>query len=146
MSFADLNLAAAADRGFVLEILHPDTRVPLTAPDGTPVTLTLLGRDSEAFIQAERRNREKAVDNLTSGVKYKAAEADRISAETMADITKAWTGIPKAWLDPTGEDKDETLIPLSKESALKLYANRGVKWLSEQAEKALNDRGKLLRA
>lgn len=143
MSLASLNTAAAANEGRTMPVLHPTDRTPLKDEKGKPVTIDLLGRDSDVFVKAENAARNKAVEGIKEGVKFSSAAADLAGAETLARATTAWSGIPKGWID--GSD-DETPVPHTFENAVALYSNKGVAWLRDQADKFIGDRGNFLKA
>ena len=131
------------NEGRPMAVKHPSTRAPLTAADGTPVVLTLLGSDSEVFTNADLEIQRATVDSLTGGGPAFDPVANYAkAAEIMAACTTGWTGVPQGWIDGTD---DETPAPFSKENAAKLYANPGVKWVRIQADKFMGDRSRFLR-
>ena len=79
MSLADLNTAAAANRGAVMTVLHPVDRVPLKQADGSLITMRLLGRDSDEFIAGERRARKAIREAITKRQPYSPADEDRMA-------------------------------------------------------------------
>lgn len=144
MGLTSLQTAASSNEGRKLAVLHPEDKVPLFAGEGegkVPVTITLQGRDSDTYIRAERSNRELAFDQMTRKGKFKAAEQDHRNDALLAACTTTWTGIPKGWIDGTD---DETPVEFSRESALALYANPGVKWLREQVDEFVGERANFL--
>lgn len=143
MSLSALQTSSAANEGRVMLVLHPSTRVPLKDAAGSEVWIRLRGKDSDAFIEAERKARERNIENLQNRVKFSAAEADRISAETMAACTVEWSGVPTGWVERSDDDAP---IAFSPGAALKLYENPGVDWLFEQADKFVADRANFLKA
>lgn len=144
MSLSDLNLASAADQGAVLKVLHPENQAPFEGAGGELVTLTLLGKDSDEWVRAERKSKQALREGLMRRQKYSAAGEDHSEALALAAVTKGWTGIPLAWLEPGG--KDESPAPFTPENAGKLYANRGVRWIREQADEFIADRANFLKA
>ena len=144
MSLANLNTASAANRGAEMTVLHPVDRVPLKQEDGSHVTMTLLGRDSDEFISAERRARKAAREAATKRLPYSPADEDRQGDSALAAATVSWNGIPAGWLEPGGTD--ETPVPFSPENAIKLYGNPGVRWLRDQVDEFIGDRANLLKA
>jgi hypothetical protein len=143
MSLASLNFATAANEGRVLTVLHPIERTTLLGADGKPVTITLLGKDSDAFVAAENAARNRAVEQVTSGAKFSAAASDEEAASSLARATTGWSGVVQGWIDGTD---DETPAKFSVENARKLYLNRGVKWLRDQADRFVGDRANFLPA
>ena len=141
MSLAALNFASAANQGVVMPVLHPVDRVPIKNGE-TAITITLLGKDSDAFVAAERAARNRQVENLKDRVKYSAAEDDRQAAETLAGCIVTWDGIPTCWVEG-GED--ETPIAFSREAAVKMMLNPGVSWLFTAIDKYVGDRSHFLK-
>lgn len=144
MSLASLNTSAAANRGAVMTVLHPVDRVPLKGADTQPITLTLLGRDSDEFTRAERNARKAAREAMVKRQAYSPADEDRMADAALAAATTGWSGIPMAWLEAGGTD--ETPAPFSAENALKLYGNPGVRWLRDQADEFIGDRANFMKA
>lgn len=144
MSLASLNLSSASNKGRTMTVLHPEERTPLKTADGTVLTITLLGRDSDAFIRAERAAKSKAFEQVTKKGKFNPAESDQQTAETLAACTTAWSGIPVAWLTEGGED--ESPAEFSRANAVALYTNPGLRWLKEQVDEFVGDRANFLQA
>ncbi|MNS58674.1 hypothetical protein D3C72_916010 [compost metagenome] len=142
MSLTSLNTASAANEGRVMLVLHPEDRTPLLDEKKKPVTITLLGRDSDTFIQAENASRNRAMEQLSKNVKFSAAAAEQQTCETLARCTVDWSGIPKGWIDGTD---DETAAKLTEESAAALYASTGVKWLRDQVDEFVGTRANFLK-
>lgn len=143
MSLAALNTAAAANEGRVLTVLHPTERTPLVGQNGKPVTITLLGQDSDIFIKAENAARARAMEHLSEGGKFSPAASDLQACEALARCTLDWSNIPKGWIDGTD---DETPAKHSHETAVALYQNPGVKWLRDQTDKFIATRSNFLKA
>jgi hypothetical protein len=145
LSLAKLQTAVNANAGRVLQLEHPDDRTPLffDTEKKVPVQLTLLGKDSDAYIKAERHNRNRAVENIKKRVAFSAAEDDRLGAETLARCTTAWQGIPQGWIDSS--DNEEP-AEYSYDNALRMYENAGVAWVKEQADDFIGKRANFLKA
>lgn len=145
MSLTSLNTASTANAGVVMPVLHPTDRVPLFYGEGDnrkPVTITLLGRDSEQFIRAERASRKQVREALVRRQPYSPADEDRAADQALAACTVAWDGIPAGWLDGS---TDETPVEHSAASALKLYGNSGVRWLRDQVDEFIGERANFLK-
>lgn len=141
---ADLNMSPAANRGAVLTLLHPVDRTPLKQADGSVLTITLLGRDSDEFIKAERRARKAARESILKRMPYSPADEDRQANIGLAACTLAWNGIPTAWLTEGGVD--ETPAPFTPDNAAQLYGNPGVGWLRDQVDEFITERANFLKA
>lgn len=146
MSLTSLNTAPAANAGRALNVLHPEKRTPLQwGPDGEQqnVVIVLLGKDSNAFIQAEEANRDKTMENMTEGAKFSSAEQRLKGAEILASCTTGWSGIPQGWLDGTDNEQP---AEFSCANAIKLYMNPGVAWVRDQVDKFVGTRANFLKA
>jgi len=147
MSLASLNMAGAANRGSIMTVRHPVDRTPLMFGEGDnkrPITITLLGKDSDEWIKAGRRARQAQRDAAMNRTPWTAADDDAQANEALAAATVTWEGIPAAWLTPNGTD--ETPVECTPANAAKLYANAGVNWLREQVDQHIGERGNLLKA
>lgn len=136
-----LNIAEAANQGRVMELVHPKHRTPLIAPDGKPVSITLLGKDSDTYIAADREAKARNYENIAEGAKLSPAELDHAFSKTLAKCTTAWHGIPQDWID---NSKSAEPAKLTFDNAVKLYENPGVKWIREQADRFVGDRARFL--
>ncbi len=143
MNLASLNLASEANRGAVMTVLHPEDRTPLRQADGSPITITLLGKDSDEFIKAERRARKAQRDAMMKRMPFSPADEDRQGDVALAAATIGWSGIPAGWLEPGGSD--ESAAPFSADAATKLYGNPGVRWLREQVDEFVGERAHFLK-
>ena len=125
MDLASLDLEAAADKGAPLTLRHPVTDEDLTADDGAPMTISVLGADSGEFkrivadLAKKAQGRKKAVS---------VAERERNTVEMMARMTTGWSGI--VW-----EGKP---LPFTIENARMLYAARS--WIRDQIDEFSGDR------
>jgi hypothetical protein len=128
IDLSSLDIIAAADKGFELELLHPATKAPLG------VFVSLVGKDSTVFREHIRRNgndrlrkqalqqrRGKDVDVPT----YEKIEAEAI--ELLAVCTTGWRNV---------EYRGVTL-PFSQVNAAVIY--RDLPWIREQVDEAIGD-------
>lgn len=144
MSLLSLNTATASNEGRAMPVLHPDDRTPLTfGKNNAPLTLTLLGKDSDAFIAADQAARNKAMATMAKGVKFSAAALDLQTCETLARCTTGWAGIPQGWID--GSD-NEGPAEFNFANAVALYSSPGVRWLRDQADEFVGERRNFLKA
>lgn len=140
MSLASLNYSAAANVGRPMPVMHPVERTPVKNGD-VEMSIHLLGQDSDTFVSEEFAAREKAVEDLTEGVKFSGKAADYRAIVLLAKCTVSWVGIPRGWIDNT---EDETPAPFSFENAVKLYTN--IKWLKAAADKFIGNRANFSKA
>ena len=143
MGLANLNLRDTSNSGAVLEVLHPIERTPLRTDDGGAVTITLLSKDSDAFIAADRAARARNVENMSEGAKWSPAEQDLLVTKTFVACTVGWSGVPQGWIDGTDTEAPAEFNPAN---ALKLYENPGMRWLREQVDKFISTRANFAKA
>lgn len=131
MDILALDPKEQANEGAKLELRDPNG-APMLKPDGGPVTITLLGTDSDTFqkvsnAQTNRHLRSKGQVLVTA----ESALTDHITL--LAKITVDWDGI--------GIGEAET--PFSEDNAKKLYR---VNFIREQVERFIADRGNFTKA
>lgn len=141
MSLLSLSTATASNEGRAMPVLHPDDRTPLKGADKKPLTISLLGKDSDTFIQADQASRTKNMATMAKGVKFSAALMDQQVCETLARCTTGWTGIPQGWIDGSAS---EDPAKFSYDNALALYLNPGIRWLRDQADEFVGERRNFL--
>lgn len=123
---AKIDTKTAANEGAKMEV-RDAAGVPLTKADGTPITITLLGRDSDAFVQQENRNTNR---RLQQGPRVKLT-AEALKAEAinlLARCTKAW-------------DFDE---PCNVDTATELYTRFPA--IKDQADEFIAERANFTKA
>ena len=108
-----------ANKGATLHLINPVTGEPAFNGE-TPVTITLLGKQSDAhidFVNAQVRDiRKEAAKNPKAKPKKKDDEYDlRESIEELADK------LAKMTVDWTGLEADGQKIPLDHESKKRVY-------------------------
>jgi len=141
MDLLSLDAAATANDGRELLLNHPTERTPLSQSDGKPVSITLLGKDSDQFIKSGRIIRNKKMEIFKKGGKYSAALEDQEGIELIAYCTTGWSGIPAGWLDGSA---DPAPAEFSFSNAVKLYTRQ--KWVFEQADEFVGTRENFLKA
>lgn len=132
MDLLELDLTKSADAGATLEIRHPISDEVLTDKKGNPVTVTLLGSESSAFM-----NEMKARARKQMGKKVKQPSIEdtiRDSAEVLAACTVSWSGMTEG-----GED-----LPCDKATATRLYIK--YTWLRQQVDEFIADRENFFKA
>lgn len=142
---SDLNIAEIADAGAEMTIMHPTLRTPLLDDEKQPLTIRLVGTESDIYIKAINRNRDQNVDEARRRAKWSADADDYKGARLLARCTLGWHGIPQGWVDGSGS-KDETPAEFTYDNALKLYQNRGVRWLREQVDEFIADRSNFIQS
>lgn len=139
----DLNIAETADAGIAMTVMHPSTRTPLVDDDKQPLTIRLVGTESDTYIKATNKNRTQSVEEARRRAKWSADTDDYRGAQLLARCTLGWHGIPQGWVDGS---KDETPAPFSYDNALKMYLNRGLRWLREMVDEFIADRSNFIQS
>ncbi|MFN3858110.1 MAG: hypothetical protein ACK4RV_10190 [Caulobacter sp.] len=132
MDLAQIDTTKAANEGAVLELLGPD-EAPLVDENGAPVTITLLGKDSEVF-NRETNARANRVLNQRGRQKITVEASRAEGVRLLAKCTVAWAGIKVR-----GEFLDCTY-----ENALKLYTEFA--FIREQVDAFIGDRSNFTKA
>ena len=123
----------APDAGFVLELRGPDDKA-LFNDDGTPMTLTLLGADSDVAVKARNANQNR---RFAQGARLKLT-AEGLDSDSASYLAKLTTG----WNITMGGTKP----PFSAAAAAALFADPKLSFIREQADTAIADRSNFLKA
>lgn len=127
-----LSRVSAADGSAKMEV-RDAAGVPVLKEDGSPITITLLGKDSDAWIKAENAATNR---RLAQGTRIKLTaeglKADAIAG--LARVTVAWDGV--------GIGEAET--PCTYENAVRLYTQAPA--IREQVDEFISDRGNFTKA
>lgn len=126
MDFNTVDPTDAANEGAKLE-LRDATGAALLKPDSSPITITLLGSDSDAYLKTSNALTNRALRNRGK-VQLTAESALTDQINLLAKVTQAWDGI--------GLGEDETAF--SEEAAKKLYR---IAFVREQVQEFVADRG-----
>lgn len=132
MDLSTIDTTATANEGAVLELRGPDDAALYTA-DGSPVTITLLGKDSDVYTREVNANANRFLKQRGKAtITAEGSKADGI--RLLAKCTADWSGIRV-----DGED-----LPCNLENAVKLY-NRFA-WIKEQVDEFIADRANFTKA
>lgn len=135
MDLKDLNIVALANKGEVLELLHPATGEVLTDEKGKnpkAFYLRLLGSDSDAYRNSIKRRFEKT-QNQQKKQKIDIDDAQIKAAELLAKCTTECYMI-----------EDGKPIECTKSEMTRLYLK--YPWMREQAEDFMGDRSNLFKS
>lgn len=134
MDLSNFDTSALANEGAVLELRAPDGN-PIFQDDGeTPVTITLLGEDSDRIT---KHNNVVANQYLRSGLGGPA-----ITAESSRD--NELTKFAKATLDWSGIKVDGKVLDCDETNAKSLY--RRFPWIRDQVRTFMGDRSRFMKA
>lgn len=135
-NISSIDSRSAAGAGSVMTVRHPVSGEPLLTEateheKARPVTITLLGTDSEV---AEKIQREAQRRRLKKGFGHKTTpeELDASTLDLLAALTVAWDGIGNA----------EGEIECTVENAKQIY--RDFPWIKKQVDEYVVDLGNFL--
>lgn len=136
MDFAKLDTVEASNEGAVMHVHGPDGQPVYQEdaegqPTDRPVTITLLGDDSDILVKFDRASVNA---NLRGTQPLTAEISEAKSINRLARATVGWSGI----------DLDGEPLPFSEENAKKLY--KRFRWLRQQAFMFLSDRANFMKA
>ena len=132
MDLATLDSVKAANEGAAMEVLHPTSNVPLKDDQDNPITITLIGQDSD---KVKKRQRLEMNKRLKAGRRstMTAEELEEQGLELLAFCTVSWNGIKL----------DGQLLDCTADNAMKVY--KRVPWLREQVDSFVGDRANFLK-
>lgn len=135
MNLFDLDTAEMANAGAVLELRGP-TGEPLFQDDGvTPVTITLLGEDSDVVTRANNVATNQYLRG-GPGAQTITAEVSRANEiNKFARATVDWSGI---------DGPNKKPLECTPENAKALY--RRLPWVRDQIRAFISDRGNFMKA
>ena len=125
-----LDIIAKSEAGTPMMVLHPKDGAPIRNDDQKPITITLKGRNSQAFKAANRviqeRNRERAARGVTSNDE----EARQNEIEFLTAVTVTWDF----------SELDGQPFPPTPDNIRKLWSDARFSWIADQASRfAVND-------
>lgn len=128
---AGIDTKAGSEQGATMSVFNIDGAIRRDR-NGNPVTITLLGVDSETYRKAQRKNMNKRFSRRNPG-KITAEELDVESLEVLAACTTAWSGIC---------DRSGNPVPCNAANAKALY--EAAPELRDQVDRFINDRANFL--
>lgn len=125
---AALDTSRGAEEGYTLTLVHPKTG------EATPVTITVLGADSETFRDKQREILRRRAERMNRTRKLTVApeEAEADSLELLVAVISGWSGMTL----------DGAELPFSGENARMVLRRFG--WIREQVDQAVSDRANFL--
>ena len=128
IDLSSLDTAAACEKGFELELVHPITKEPLGS------FITVVGKDSPTF---EEFNRKRANESLRKNFQRQRRGKDA-DAPTVEEIEREAISLLVAC---TKEFRNViykgAVLPFNEENARTLYAEQ--KWVRAQVDEAIGE-------
>jgi hypothetical protein len=132
MDLATLDLESAAERGFELELRHPATAAPLGA------FITVYGADSEVYQNALADLQRAIVEEFQA-----SGKAGRPRERVRQDKVDLAVAATKTWRNVT---LDGVELAPTQDNFRKLYGRKGMGWIREQVDAAVENRANFLPA
>lgn len=138
MDLGSLDVATRANEGIDYHVLHPVTRQPMyhkenEGAEPLPMTVRILGEQSEAFQKAQRVITNRRLAARGRG-KVSAEEIEAESLETLCKCIIGWSNIFLS-----GKK-----LEFSYANALQLMGDRRFAWLRKQIDEAIGDESNFL--
>lgn len=134
MDLSTLDTAELANQGALLELRDPAGN-PILQEDGSSVTLTLLGEDSDVVTQVNNRNANQFLRGTSAGGQAVTAEMSKTNEiNKFAAATVGWSGVVV----------DGEPLKFSFDAAKALY--RRFPWIRDQVRTFIGDRANFTKA
>lgn len=88
---AQLDTRTRSEAGQPMELLHPRSGAPILGADKKPVTITLLGPNSEKSRAVNREMAQRRADKASRGVKMEPEDFERERFDVLTALTVGWT-------------------------------------------------------
>lgn len=133
MDLSSLDTSALANEGAVLELRGPDGS-PVLQDDGTPVSITLLGEDSDVVTKHNNAVANQFLRSANGGPAITAEASRDNEIGKFAKATVSWSGIVV----------DGKLLDCNEANAKAIY--RRFSWIRDQVRAFMGDRARFLPA
>lgn len=134
MDLSALDTSELANLGAILELRDPAGN-PVLQDDGSPVTLTLLGEDSEVVTKINNHNANQYLRGASGSGQTVTVEMSRTNEiNKFAAATTGWSGVVV----------DGEALKFSAEAAKALY--RRFPWIRDQVRVFVGDRANFTKA
>lgn len=133
-----IDTKSLSDAGVDMPVKRMNTDEPLIAKNGKPVSIKLLGPDSDMYREFTRRQVQKRFAKASDTKSLDKIDFEEVESDTLdllSSCTIGWSNVL---------DKDGNEIAFTRETARVLYANYPV--LREQVDSFVANRANFLRA
>lgn len=146
---------AAAVTGTLVKVYNPDKPArleligiddqPLYNADGTPMTIDLLGAESDAAIAAQNRQQNR---RLQQGARLKMTSEGMIAdgANFLASLVTDWNLTPNRLVPGIDPGLGEGKVPFSTAAAATIFKHPKLAVIKDQPDRFTADRTNFLRA
>ena len=120
---AKLDTQTRSEQGVAMTVRHPGTGLAILDDQGEPVTITLMGNNSEAFRTMQRAISERRQARRAKRIEITVDDLRNDDTEVMAALTLGWTFT----------EMDGKPFSFSPENARRLWADTRWEWLFNEA-------------
>lgn len=133
VDLAAMDTVKGSNEGFEVRIYHPGTNEDLD------ISITVLGKDSDAFQKVSRSQNKKRMAKLQKGgfrgsASVPVEEIEQDNIDLLAACTIGWSGV-------IIEGKE---IPFTVDNAAMVYGR--FPWIKEQVDTAIGDRANFIKS
>lgn len=121
--FATLDSGTRSAAGVPMTILHPATGAPVLDSDGQPVTITLLGSNSDVFRDTNAMIRERRLARQARKIATTAEDIRQDEIDLLTALTKGWSF----------DTLDGQPLPYSSDNARRLWKDSRWEWVFDLA-------------
>jgi hypothetical protein len=132
------------DEGFSLELFGIDA-APLYNDDNSPMTVTVLGADSDTAVTARNRTTNLRLQQGGRGVKLTAEGLESEGAAYLAKLTVGWNITPSKLVPGVDAGLGEGAVAFSAAAATAIYRNAKLAVIKKQIDDAIEERANFLR-
>lgn len=123
-----------SEAGVEMKIFSPVTGKPFTDSDGKEITITLRGRNSRQYKDAQRVVVERRIERQARGVNSTPADLQQDDADILAACTVTWTFT----------EMDGQPFPPTPENATQFWHSERFPWIVDQASRFIANDGNFL--
>lgn len=136
---SDLNVNKGANEGFEYHVLHPSDNTPLYTDNGEPITITVLGRYSDAYIRANKNSGNR---RLSAASRSRGGRASVTMDEIEGDATEIMVACVTSWKNIT---VDGQVLECNPKNVRRVIMDDRFRWLREQIDEAINTDSNFMR-
>lgn len=133
------------DEAFDLELIDMEGS-PLFNDDGTPMTWSILGADSDIGVAARKTQGNLRLQQSARGKPPTQEAYDIDGANYLAKLTTGWNITPSKLVPGVDPGLGDGKVPFSTSAALTILKNQKLSCIREQPDRAITDRANFLKA
>jgi hypothetical protein len=133
------------DDGAEVELAGIDG-TPLYNEDGTPMTITVLGVDSDVCVAAKHATGNLRMKQGARGVQLTSETMDAQAVSLLVKCTTGWNITPSKLVPGIDPGLGEGKVPFNAAAVNKLYSNRKLQVIRDQLDTAMTERARFMKA